>query len=288
MKELKEIDWDSMTFANNYVFLEVMNNKKRCQYLIEKVLHIPIKKVLHIAAERHTSSPRLSSKSIRLDVYVETLDGTVIDLEMQVTGKGSTIYRDAEEEAVESELPLRTRYYQSLISMDMLRKGMDYPELRKSYVVFICTFDPYGKGLPVYHFTYRCKEDDALEMGDLTENIFLNAKAADNTDDRELAAFLRYVHSGLAQSAFTQEIDEETKRVKNDTKWRERIVTWEMDLRIMKKRYLEQGRKEGMLEGREEGHEEMAQILREKYGMSESEIEELKKEAAAREATHKA
>ena len=91
MKELKEIDWDSLTFANNYVFLEVMNNKKRCQYLIEKVLHIPIKKVLYIAAERHTNSPRLSSKSIRLDVYVETLDGTVIDLEMQVTGKGSTI-----------------------------------------------------------------------------------------------------------------------------------------------------------------------------------------------------
>ena len=65
-------------------------------------------------------------------------------------------------------------------------------------------------------------------------------------------------------------------------------MTWEMDLRIMKKRYLEQGRKEGMLEGREEGHEEMAQILREKYGMPESEIEELKKEAAAREATRKA
>ena len=284
LKELKEIDWDSLTFANNNVFLEVMNNKKRCQYLIEKVLHIPIKKVLHITAERHTNSPRLSSKSIRLDVYVETLDGTVIDLEMQVTGKGSTIYRGADEETVESELPLRTRYYQSLISMDMLRRGMDYPELRKSYVVFICTFDPYGKGLPVYHFTYRCKEDNSLPMGDLTENIFLNAKAADNTNDKELAAFLRYVNSGLAQSAFTQEIDEETERVKNDTKWRERTVTWEMDMRIMGKRFLEKGRKEG----REEEREEMAQILREDFNMSEEQIAEIKAKSAAREARRKA
>ncbi|MBO5636428.1 MAG: Rpn family recombination-promoting nuclease/putative transposase [Acidaminococcaceae bacterium] len=284
MKEFKEIDWDSMTFANNYVFLEVMNNKRRCQFLIEKVLHIPIKKVLHIAAERHTSSPRLSSKSIRLDVYVETLDGIVIDIEMQVTGKGSTVYKDKDDIQVARELPLRTRYYQSLIGMDMLRRGMDYPELRKSYVVFICTFDPYGKGLPVYHFTYRCREDDTLEMGDMTENIFLNAKAADKTEDKELSAFLRYVHSGLAQSAFTQEIDNATKRVKNDTKWRERIVTWEMDLRIMEKRFLEKGREEG----REEGREKMAQILREKYGMPESEIEELKKEAAARETTREA
>ena len=51
---------------------------------------------------------------------------------------------------------------------------------------------------------------------------------------------------------------------------------------------MREGKREGMREGREEGHEEMAQILREKYGMSESEIEELKKEAAAREATRKA
>lgn len=280
MNNLKEIDWDSLTFTNNYVFLEVMNNKKRCQYLIEKVLHIPIKRVLHITAERHTNSPRLSSKSIRLDVYVETLDGTVIDLEMQVTGKGSTVYRSADEEVVTSELPLRTRYYQSLISMDMLRKGMDYPELRKSYVIFICTFDPYGKGLPVYHFTYRCKEKDSLEMGDLTENIFLNAKTADQTDDKELAAFLRYVNSGLAQSRFTQEIDDETKRVLNDTKWRERIVTWEMDLRIMKKRFLEKGR--------ETGREEMAQILREEYNMTEEQIAEIKAKAEARKEKHKA
>ncbi len=43
LKDFEKIDWDSLTFANNYIFLEVMNNKKRCQYLIEKVLHIPIK-----------------------------------------------------------------------------------------------------------------------------------------------------------------------------------------------------------------------------------------------------
>ena len=266
LKDFDKIDWDSLTFTNNYVFLEVMSNKKRCQYLIEKVLHIPIKKILQIVAERHTSSPRISSKSIRLDVYVETLDGTIIDLELQVTGKGSTIYRDADEEQVESELPLRTRYYQSLISMDMLRRGMDYPELRKSFVVFICTFDPYGKGLPVYHFTYRCKEDKTLQMGDLTENIFLNAKAADKTDDKELAAFLRYINSGLAQNAFTREIDKETKRVRRDKDWRERVVTWEMDLRIMEKRAHEKGKKEKALE--------IAEALRKK-GMPEDEIAEV-------------
>lgn len=85
---MEDTETIKVPFSNNYVFLEVMKDKKRCQYLIEKVLHIPIKRMLHIVAERYTSSPRISSKNIRLDVYLETLDGTVIDLEMQVTGKG--------------------------------------------------------------------------------------------------------------------------------------------------------------------------------------------------------
>ena len=277
LKAFMEIDWDSLTFSNNYVFLEVMKDKKRCQYLIEKVLHIPIKRILHIVAERYTSSPRISSKNIRLDVYLETLDGTVIDLEMQTTGKGSTVYRNRDDTVVRRELPLRTRYYQSLVSMDMLRRGMDYPELRKSYVVFICTFDPYGKGLPIYHFTYCCHEDDGLQMGDLTENIFLNATAADRTEDRELAAFLRYVDNGLAGNRFTQELDEETKRVKNDKDWRERIVTWEMDLRIMEKAAEERGRKEGRREG-EEKMAAFAAAVQEKFNISKDALDALKAE----------
>ena len=235
-------------------------------------------------AERYTSSPRISSKNIRLDVYLETLDGTVIDLEMQTTGKGSTIYRNKENKVVQRELPLRTRYYQSLVSMDMLRRGMDYPELRKSYVVFICTFDPYGKGLPVYHFTYRCHEDDGLQMGDLTENIFLNATAADRTEDRELAAFLRYVDNGLAGNRFTQELDEETTRVKNDKEWRERTVTWEMDMRILEKAAEERGRKEGRREGEAKGRKEtvddVANLLRSDFNMPEAVISAIKEKLA--------
>ena len=69
---------------------------------------------------------------------------------------------------------------------------------------------------------------------------------------------------------FTQEIDEETKRVRNDTKWRERIVTWEMDLRIIKKRAHEKGKQEGI----DIGKQEVAEALRKK-GMSEAEIAEV-------------
>jgi hypothetical protein len=105
-----------------------------------------------------------------------------------------------------------------------------------------------------------------LEMGDLTENIYLNAKAAEKTEDPALADFLSYVDSGKAGSKFTQAIDAETKRVRSDQDWRERFVTWEMDLRVLKKEAREEGKKEKALE--------IAEALRKK-GMSEAEIAEV-------------
>ena len=72
---MKTIDWESLTFANNYVFQEVLKNKELCKYLIERILHIQIKDIRYLIAERHMNSARISSKSIRLDVYVENQEG---------------------------------------------------------------------------------------------------------------------------------------------------------------------------------------------------------------------
>ena len=284
---MKTIDWDALTFTNNYVFQEVLKNKELCKYLIEQILHIHVKDIEYLVAERAVNSPRISSKSIRLDVYVENQEGTVLDIEMQVTGEGSTVYANRDESAVIKSLPLRTRYYQSLISMDMLRRGMKYRELHKSYVIFICTFDPFGKGLPVYHFTYRCKEDRNLEMGDLTENIYLNARAADKAEDKALTDFLSYVRDGKAGSDFTRAIDAETKRVRNDEKWRDRYVTWEMDLSIIQEDAekkgiqagIEIGRKQGITLGKQEGVKEnalaTAKALKKQGKLTDAEISEV-------------
>ena len=144
---------------------------------------------------------------------------------------------------------------------------MKYRELRKSYVIFICTFDPFGKGLPMYHFTYRCKEDSSLEMGDLTENIYLNARAADKTEDKALGDFLSYVNSGKAGSEFTQALDAETKRVTNDEEWRERYVTWEMDLKIIQEDAEKKGEKKGRID--------TAKALKKQGKLSDIEIAEV-------------
>ncbi|MBQ6743304.1 MAG: Rpn family recombination-promoting nuclease/putative transposase [Acidaminococcaceae bacterium] len=247
------IDWDAITIKNNFLFQETLRNKSLCKQLLERVLHIQVKTIRYMETEK-TMKAQLSSKNTRLDVYVEDKDGNVADIEMQTTDTKSVInYDERDEKTIIRELPLRTRYYQNIIGTNMLRKGMHYRELRKAYVIFICTFDPFGAGLPVYHFTYRCSENCNLQMGDLTENIFLNVKAADKTDDEELAAFLRYVNGQKPDSSFTKKLDEEATRIKNNDDWRLKAMTLDMEIKDMKKRIAKREREKGKQEGLKEG-----------------------------------
>ena len=247
------IDWDAITIKNNFLFQETLRNKSLCKQLLERVLHIQVKTIRYMETEK-TMKAKLSSKNTRLDVYVEDKDGNVADIEMQTTDTKSVInYDERDEKTIIRELPLRTRYYQNIIGTNMLRKGMHYRELRKAYVVFICTFDPFGAGLPVYHFTYRCKENGNLQMGDLTENIFLNVKAADKTDDEELAAFLRYVNGQSATTSFTRMLDKEATRIRNNDDWRLKAMTLDMEIKDMKKRIAKREREKGKQEGLKEG-----------------------------------
>ena len=257
------IDWDAITIKNNFLFQETLRNKSLCKQLLERVLHIQVKTIRYMETEK-TMKAQLSSKNTRLDVYVEDNDGNVADIEMQTTDTKNVInYDERDERTIIRELPLRTRYYQNIIGTNMLRKGMHYRELRKAYVIFICTFDPFGAGLPVYHFTYRCKENGNLQMGDLTENIFLNVKAADKTEDEELAAFLRYVNGQKPDSSFTKKLDEEATCIKNNDDWRLKAMTLDMEIQDMKNRIAKREREKGKQEGKQEGkHESKIEIAK--------------------------
>ena len=89
-----------------------------------------------------------------------------------------------------------------------------------------------------------------MQMGDLTENIFLNVKAADKTDDEELAAFLRYVNGQKPDSSFTKKLDEEATRIKNNDDWRLKAMTLDMEIQDMKKRIAKREREKGKQESK--------------------------------------
>ena len=196
---------EQLTIVDDFMFGAVMRNPKYCKPLLEFVLGVKIREIRYPELQK-TLNERYGSKSIRLDVYVEDEAGTVYNVEIQTTDK--------------KNLPKRTRYYQGIIDLHILERGDDYSALRKSFVIFICTYDPFGKGRWAYTFENRCREDNSITLGDDAIKILLNTKGYVGEINDELKALLRYMDGLVPENDYTRALDNAVTEIRNDTKWR--------------------------------------------------------------------
>ena len=235
MKRIK--DWKELTIQDNFLFLKVMQNQRLCQHLIEKILQIKIVEITYPDTEK-SIDVRWDSKSVRLDVYVKDETGRVYDIEMQCENEAN------------NGLAKRTRYYQGMIDMELLNKGDVYDNLKPSYIIFICTFDAFAKGRPMYTFRNRCVEEEGLELNDEAAKIFLNSKGDSETLDPDVRAFLRYVDGKAAEGKFVKAVEDEVMRVKEHKETRREYMTYAMEIKRRELAKFKEGREEGRQEER--------------------------------------
>lgn len=129
-----------------------------------------------------------------------------------------------------------------MIDLDVLGQGKDYIELKKSYVIFICTFDPFDLGEKVYTFSNRCHELDDLELGDETTKLFLNAKGTKGKVDKDIESFLAYVDGKTAEGKFTQDIAAKVERVKQHNETKVEYMTLMMELKQQRREVVSEGK----------------------------------------------
>ena len=153
------------------------------------------------------------------------------------------------------------------LRMDMIQKGEDYEKLRKSFVIFICTFDPFNKGRHIYTFQNRCYEDSTLTLGDETTKVFLNTKGELNDVNEEMIEFLNYIenstddYANQAKSQLVKEINQKVSYLKSDKSLEVEYMTlYERDKEKFKEGH-EQGLQEGLEQGIEKNKIENAKAL---------------------------
>ncbi|MCM1273215.1 MAG: Rpn family recombination-promoting nuclease/putative transposase, partial [Clostridium sp.] len=146
-------------------------------------------------------------------------------------------------------LPKRSRYYQGMIDLNVLEKGEDYQDLKRSFVIFVCTFDLFGKGRHIYTFENRCIQDYGIALGDETTKIILNTKGTMDDVTPEMKRLLNYIDGQTASDKFTKELETAVKSARRNEKWRVDYMTLEMRY----KELLEQGFEEGLEQGIAQG-----------------------------------
>ncbi len=145
----------------------------------------------------------------------------------------------------DAELAHRSRYYQSMIDIDLLASGAEYTDLGNVIVIFICPFPIFAGMRHLYTFRNACKEDEDLELGDGTRKVFLSTKGKLDDVDPKVKAFLDYIDGNISDDDLVQEIESEVEDIKRIETERNAFMTYEMKLKEERKLGKEEGLREG-------------------------------------------
>ena len=222
--------YEELELKDDFMFGLIMHDSKYVKPFLEMILKIKIRKVVYPQSQKSIDLSA-NAKAIRLDVYVEDDQNTVFNLEMQTSDNRN--------------LPKRMRYYQGVIDLNILQKGQDYTKLKKSYVIFICTFDPFGEGRHIYTFCNTCQENTALTLDDDAVKIILSTKGTMDDVSPEMKRILDYIDGKGASDEYTKQLEEAVRSARQNESWRLGYMTLEYEYR---QRY-----EEGLKEGEETG-----------------------------------
>ena len=218
---------NDVALENNFMFTTVMKNKKACIKLMETIFGdehriADIRYARHPEAEKSILSDPMR-RGVRLDVYFD--DGkTVYDIELQRTSI--------------TDLAQRARLYSSSMDVAMLDKGEGFGSMRTSYVIFLCTFDPFSKDEKVYRFSTMCEDVQGLPLGDGRCIMFLNTRGSVGELGADMDAFFEYLNGGIESigkgrdsgNEFVERLDECVLDINGDEDWRQGYMKYELNL----------------------------------------------------------
>jgi predicted transposase/invertase (TIGR01784 family) len=132
-----------------------------------------------------------------------------------------------------------------MIDVDNLLKGEDYSNLKESFIIFICQFDPFDVKLPCYTFKSICKENTNIELNDKTSRIIFNSTAYDKEKDVEISAFLKYIKTQEATDDFTNRLKTFVEKAKHNKELRSYYLSMNIHDSDIRRVAVQEGEKQG-------------------------------------------
>ncbi len=262
--------YESLTIKNNFMFGKIMEDPENCVGMLECLTGNTIGDDIIINSEKAVKIA-VDGKGVRYDVHVQEASKNMYDAEMQQV-KNKLV------------LPKHSRFYQELMDLGYLENGGDYASLPDSYVIFICTFDPFGRGLCCYSFENVCvdmPDGQQMRLGDGRKILMFNTKGKVRNVSDEAWNFLNYTETGEAADEYTKRLDASVSKARKNKEWRAEYmknICHEADLK-------REGREEGIKEGHILGIRETARNMKQENtpvefiikvtGLSKEEIEKL-------------
>ena len=220
-------------FTNDLIFRWVMEHEENCLAILRAIL--PELKITAVKRRENEHPVNYlafdDERGVRFDAIIEDDQERFYDVEMQVVNQPG--------------LGKRVRYYQAQIDQETLKKGEDYDDLRESYVIFFCAFDPCGQDRRLYQFHYYEDDDRQLRLPTNSHVILINALGTKGQITPALAAVLdvmnrRRDNANPLAVRLVKEIDGYNR----DKKRRRALMNLKMRLKDERRLGLSEGRDE--------------------------------------------
>ena len=239
MEDLQK-KWLETGIENDFIFYYVMkDNSDICLELLQMIFpDLGIKSIKPVETQKVIEEAH-DVHGVRLDAYTEDNEDNAYDIEMQAANKGN--------------LRKRSRFNQSMMDMHQLAKSMDYDKLKKSFVIFICDFDLFGKERYVYTFENVCIENKDLKLEDGITKVYINARGKIGAVSDKLKRFLKMVSEHKVTDDFTKKIQDAIDYVHMDEEARVAYMTIGMKIEEERKEAWKEGVAQGISQGISQG-----------------------------------
>ena len=266
MKEEKKPDVAKLLgITDDLMFQNVMKDPVNCRMFLHEVFPDLDIQGLTVRTQERIAFNKKEKFSV-LEVLIKDSKGRRYDIEMQV--------------APQKDLDKRARYYMYKMMEDgFLHQGEGYGELTAVYVIFVLPFDPKGKGLKRYTFTYSAREDKSVELNDESEIIYLNSKGKKGSVSQGLEDFYSLMEGkNTTNSEFIKRIKKTMDNYRKTEEWSEHVMNTEQ----IKEMALAQGVEQGLEQGRREARifdiRKIVKILKRMNQSDEQILKELKQD----------
>ena len=200
--------YEELTIKDPFMFGKICSIAENRKLILDALLQIDLQENSG-EVEKYIKAYR-DSKASRLDLLVQDVEGKVYNAEMQ---------NKSENRNIQKELPKRSRYYQSNLDTAYFESGKDYINLPETYIVFICTFDPFGKGEPYYRFETRCVNIE-VDYDEKAYKIFFNTTGNLEKLPTSVRNMLSYIETGIAVDEATSVLENEVNTAKIREDWK--------------------------------------------------------------------
>ena len=229
IKKLNPID--------DIIFSKMAENKEFCEEILRVFLQDSYLKVLNNKSQYAITN--IDRRSVILDAYCELRDGKRVNIEVQ--------------NADNVNHQKRVRYYSSVLTTSLMRKGENFDNVPEVCMIYICNFDVFRENKSLY-LIKRVIDGSNTEVDNGLKEIYISANISDGSALSELMEVFTKDDCYSDNFPITSKMKYDFKYVKEGNKMTDTMKEiYEIFEEESKDVWIKEGRKEGRKEGIKEG-----------------------------------